>query len=137
MMGEYKALATLNDAEDDDEDCLLLDWSSLTEPVPLLQPDPLPPFILGTHVRRGEWPKEDTGKEQPATPSQESNKVTLPSPPPNEEQEVIPPSPVISSLPRKGLRKHKKGRSSKKISISPLLSQTDITSQEELPLKLS
>jgi hypothetical protein len=41
-VGDYKALATLNDTENGDEDFLLLDWSSL--------PDPLPPFIVVTHV---------------------------------------------------------------------------------------
>ena len=67
----YKALATLNDTEDGDEDCLLLDWSSF--------PDPLPPFILGTHVKRGEWTKKDTGEEAPTTPSHENN-GTIPPP---------------------------------------------------------
>ena len=50
--------------------------------------------------------------------------------PTSDEVEVIPPSPVISTLPRKDMWKSNKGRSSNKISISPLLSKTDVTSQE-------
>jgi hypothetical protein len=59
------------------------------------------------------------------------NKVNHPSSPTSDEVEVISPSTVISTLPRKGTRKNKNGRSSNKISISPLLSETDVTSQED------
>ena len=67
LMGVYQALAVLAghylDVDDtehcEDEDSFLLDWSSLTESVPLL-PDPLPPFTLGTRVRKGEWSKQSS-----------------------------------------------------------------------------
>ena len=81
-------------------------------------PDPLPPFFLGT----GEWTKQDTGEDPPTTPSHE-NKVNHPFSPTSDK--------VISTLPRKDMwKKSNKGRSSNKISISPLLSNTDVTSQE-------
>ena len=144
-MGVFQALAVLAghylDVDDtehcEDEDSFLLDWSSLTESVPLL-PDPLPPFTLGTHVRKGEWSKQSStpasdGEEEDLTsPSDKHIKVT-PTSPGSDGGEVIPPSPVISSMARKGRRKHQLGRSSKKtvsqLSISPLLTQTGMTGQ--------
>ena len=128
MMGDCKALAALNDTEDD-ADCLLLDWSSLTDSVPLLQADALPPYTLGTSVRRGEWPKQEKAAGEPSTPTRDKN---IPSNSPTSDGEVIPPSPVISAMLRRGRRKHRQGMSVKKISISPLVSQTDSGSQGSL-----
>ena len=108
LMDDYQALADLAghhldvDGEDADEDSLLLDWNSLTESVPL-QPDPLPPFTLGTHVSKGEWskqsstPNSDGGEEDLTSPSYKHIKVT-PTSPGSDGGEVIPPSPVISSM---------------------------------------
>ena len=122
MMGDCKSLAALNDTEDD-ADCLLLDWSILTDSVPLLQTDALPPYTLGTSVRRGEWPKDKAkAAGEPSTPASDEN---IPSTSPVSDGEVIPPSPVISSMPRRGRRKHRQGRSVKKTSTSPLVSHTD------------
>ena len=64
-MGDYEALAVLagkvlgDDDLTDDDESIELDWSSLIENVSL-QPDPLPPFILGTHVKKGEWTSQDS-----------------------------------------------------------------------------
>ena len=61
-----------------------------------LQSDPLTPFTLGTHVRRGKWDKQATGEEVPTTPSDKHIKVNPISP---GSDAVIPPFTLIS-LPR-------------------------------------
>ena len=143
-MGDYEALAVLagkvlGDDDLTDDESIYLDWSSLTENVSL-QPDPLPPFILGTHVKKGEWTSQDSSpspacdrKKYGINSTNNTNSNVDPISPGSDGGELIPPSPVISSTKRKGRRKHSLGRVSKRttchLSYSPLVSQEDRTGQ--------
>ena len=67
------------------------DTPKTQDSVGTLQSDLLPPFTIGTHVRRGKWDKQDTGEEVPTTPSDKYIKVNHISPGSNVSYPIHPP----------------------------------------------
>ena len=108
-MNNLEPLASLiEDSDDDGSFVKVSSMQQLKAPSIFMETDPLPQYVLGTAVKKGEWTFNNTENTKdfstPKRTHQPSNKkeTNLPKSP---NEEFIPSSPIISSASRNSKRK--------------------------------